>query len=186
MKSVARAIRAATARSIAGRASEPRLIAIFAEDRLEVAAPCWPPRHLMRPAGRLVLSSASAEVADFIRTIRGDVRRASAGAGRGGAPPAAENSRRRGSTVDRRYGRANRTAEEQAREQPAADEREFAPDCQAGAGHRARPVPLGMRCVGADRLGRRRAARRADRPQPAGRGRRTARTGARFHRPVAV
>ena len=39
MRSVARPIRAATARSIAGRAAEPRLIAIFAGDRLEVAAP---------------------------------------------------------------------------------------------------------------------------------------------------
>ncbi len=73
MKSVARAIRAATARSIAGRASEPRLIAIFAGDRLEVAAPLLAAAPLDEAGWGTVLSSASPEVADFIRTIRGAV-----------------------------------------------------------------------------------------------------------------
>jgi len=73
MKSVARAIRAATARSISGRASEPRLIAIFAEDRLDVAAPLLAAAPLDETGWVMVLSSASKEVSDFIRTIRGDV-----------------------------------------------------------------------------------------------------------------
>lgn len=73
MKSVARAIRAATARSIAGRASEPRLIAIFAEDRLDVAAPLLAAAPLDEAGWAIVLSNASKEVSDFIRTIRGDV-----------------------------------------------------------------------------------------------------------------
>jgi hypothetical protein len=75
MKSVARAIRAATARSISGRASEPRLIAIFAEDRLEVAAPLLAAAPLDEAGWAIVLSSASKEVSDFIRTIRGDAVR---------------------------------------------------------------------------------------------------------------
>ena len=39
MRVVPKAVRAATARSIAGRAAEPRLLAIFAGDKLDVAAP---------------------------------------------------------------------------------------------------------------------------------------------------
>jgi len=73
MKSVARAIRAATARSIAGRASEPRLIAIFAGDRLDVAAPLLAATPLDEAGWATVLSSASKEISDFIRTIRGEV-----------------------------------------------------------------------------------------------------------------
>jgi len=73
MKSVARATRAATARSIAGRAAEPRLIAIFAGDRLEVAAPLLAAAPLDEAGWATVLASASEEVADFVRTIRGDV-----------------------------------------------------------------------------------------------------------------
>jgi signal transduction histidine kinase len=73
MKSVTRAIRAATARSISGRASEPRLIAIFAEDRLDVAAPLLAAAPLDEAGWAIVLSNASKEVSDFIRTIRGDV-----------------------------------------------------------------------------------------------------------------
>jgi hypothetical protein len=73
MRTVARAIRAATARSIAGRASEPRLIAIFAEDRLDVAAPLLAAAPLDEAGWATVLSSASDEVSAFINTIRGDV-----------------------------------------------------------------------------------------------------------------
>jgi signal transduction histidine kinase len=72
MRSVARPIRAATARSIAGRASEPRLIAIFAGDRLEVAAPLLAAAPLDEAGWAEVMASASEEVAAFIRTIRGD------------------------------------------------------------------------------------------------------------------
>ncbi len=86
MKSVARAIRAATARSIAGRASEARLIAIFAEDRLDVAAPLLAAAPLDEAGWAIVLSSASEEVSDFIRTIRGDV--APAAQALAEAPPA--------------------------------------------------------------------------------------------------
>jgi signal transduction histidine kinase len=73
VRSVARATRAATARSIAGRASEPRLIAIFAEDRLDVAAPLLAAAPLDEAGWAIVLSKASDEVSNFIRTIRGDV-----------------------------------------------------------------------------------------------------------------
>ena len=72
MRSVARPIRAATARSIAGRAAEPRLIAIFAADRLEVAAPLLAAAPLDEAGWAEVMSAASKEVAAFIRTIRGD------------------------------------------------------------------------------------------------------------------
>ena len=71
MRSVARPIRAATARSIAGRAAEPRLIAIFAADRLEVAAPLLAAAPLDEAGWTEVMSAASKEVAAFIRTIRG-------------------------------------------------------------------------------------------------------------------
>jgi len=91
MKSVARAIRAATARSIAGRASEPRLIAIFAEDRLDVAAPLLAAAPLNEAGWSTVLLSASQEVSDFIRTIRGDVGPAP-GPATEAPPPAAETS----------------------------------------------------------------------------------------------
>jgi signal transduction histidine kinase len=73
MRSVARPIRAATARSIAGRAAEPRLIAIFAGDRLEVAAPLLAGAPLDESGWAEVTKAASKEVAAFIRTIRGDV-----------------------------------------------------------------------------------------------------------------
>jgi len=72
LKAVARPIRAATARSIAGRASEPRLLAIFAADRLEVAAPVLSSAKLDDAGWKIVLAVASPEVAGFIRTIRGE------------------------------------------------------------------------------------------------------------------
>jgi signal transduction histidine kinase len=72
MRSVARPIRAATARSIAGRAAEPRLIAIFANDKLEVAAPLLAAAPLDKDGWALVTKAASPEVAAFIRTIRGE------------------------------------------------------------------------------------------------------------------
>ena len=73
MRSIARPIRAATARSIAGRAAEARLIAIFAGDRLEVAAPLLAAAPLDEAGWTQVMASASSEVAAFVRTIRGDV-----------------------------------------------------------------------------------------------------------------
>ena len=71
LRTVARPIRAATARSIAGRASEPRLIAIFAADRLEVAAPLLSSAPLDEAGWKAVMAAASPEVANFIRTVRG-------------------------------------------------------------------------------------------------------------------
>ncbi len=73
-----RAVRAATARSIAGRAAEPRLIAIFAADRLEVAAPLLAAAPLDEAGWALVLRDASEEVAAFVHTLRGDVGAAAA------------------------------------------------------------------------------------------------------------
>ena len=73
VRSVPKAVRAATARSIAGRAAEPRLIAIFAADRLEVAAPLLAAAPLDEEGWALVLQGASDEIAAFIQTLRGDV-----------------------------------------------------------------------------------------------------------------
>jgi signal transduction histidine kinase len=89
-KSVARGIRAATARSIAGRAAEPRLVAIFAGDRLEVAAPLLASAPLDEAGWRIVMAAASSEVAAFIRTIRGEP--APAAEPPGEAPPAVDET----------------------------------------------------------------------------------------------
>ena len=72
LRAVARPIRAATARSIAGRASEPRLVAIFAADKLEVAAPLLSSAQLDEEGWGVVSKAASKEVAGFIRTLRGE------------------------------------------------------------------------------------------------------------------
>ncbi len=72
MRSMPKAVRAATTRSIAGRAAEPRLIAIFAADKLEVAAPLLAAAPLDEAGWATVLASASEEVAAFVRTLRGD------------------------------------------------------------------------------------------------------------------
>ena len=72
MRSVARPVRAATARSIAGRAAEPRLIAIFASDKLEVAAPLLAAAPFDEAGWATVMAAASKEVAAFMRTLRGE------------------------------------------------------------------------------------------------------------------
>jgi signal transduction histidine kinase len=72
LRAVARPIRAATARSIAGRASEPQLVAIFAGDKLEVAAPLLSSAQLDDAGWAMVAKAASPEVANFIQTIRGE------------------------------------------------------------------------------------------------------------------
>ena len=58
--SVPDAVRAATARSIAGRPLDPRLIALFASDLLEVAAPVLAGATLDAEARAEVAASASA------------------------------------------------------------------------------------------------------------------------------
>ena len=73
VRSMPKAVRAATARSIAGRAADPRLIAIFAADKLEVAAPLLAAAPLDEAGWALVLSGASEEIAAFIHSLRGDV-----------------------------------------------------------------------------------------------------------------
>jgi hypothetical protein len=72
MKSVSRPIRAATARSIAGRAAEPRLLAIFAGDKLEVAAPLLAGAPLDEAGWAIVIKAASKEVKAFVQSLRGD------------------------------------------------------------------------------------------------------------------
>ena len=100
MRSSPRPIRAATARSIAGRAAEPRLIAIFAGDRLEVAAPLLAAAPLDEAGWTEVMAAASKEVAAFIRTIRGDQ-----------APPAAaQPAHATGSATGGRKSRIRRSA----------------------------------------------------------------------------
>ena len=71
-KAVPKAVRAATARSIAGRAAEPRLLAIFASDKLDVAAPLLAAAPLDEAGWATVLASASHEVAAFVETLRGE------------------------------------------------------------------------------------------------------------------
>jgi signal transduction histidine kinase len=72
LRGVPKAVRAATARSIAGRASEPRLVAVFAADKLDVAAPLLAAAPLDEEGWATVLSAASDEVAAFVASLRGD------------------------------------------------------------------------------------------------------------------
>ena len=72
-RAVPRPVRAATARSIAGRASDSRLIAIFAADKLEVAAPLLAAAPLDEVGWATVLKTASKEVKAFVQSLRGDV-----------------------------------------------------------------------------------------------------------------
>ena len=69
--SVADTVRAATARSIAGRPLDPRLIALFASDLLEVAAPLLAGATLDEDARREVAASASDEVRRFFFALEG-------------------------------------------------------------------------------------------------------------------
>ncbi len=71
LSDVPKAVRAATVRSIAGRAAEPRLVAVFAADRLEVAAPLLAAAPLDEAGWATVLSAASREVAAFVASLRG-------------------------------------------------------------------------------------------------------------------
>jgi signal transduction histidine kinase len=71
-RAIPKAVRAATARSIAGRAAEPRLIAIFAADKLEVAAPVLAAAPLDDAGWATVLAGASDEIAAFVHTLRGE------------------------------------------------------------------------------------------------------------------
>jgi signal transduction histidine kinase len=71
-RAVPKAVRAATARSIAGRAAEARLIAIFAADKLEVAAPVLAAAPLDEAGWATVLKAASKEVKAFIQSLRGE------------------------------------------------------------------------------------------------------------------
>jgi signal transduction histidine kinase len=81
MRSVPKAVRAATARSIAGRAAEPRLLAIFASDKLEVAAPLLAAAPLADAGWEIVLAAASPEVSAFVGTLH-------SGGGKAAPPPA--------------------------------------------------------------------------------------------------
>jgi signal transduction histidine kinase len=71
-RAVPKAVRSATARSIAGRAVEPRLIAIFAADKMDVAAPLLAAAPLDEQGWATVLEAASKEVAAFVRSLRGE------------------------------------------------------------------------------------------------------------------
>lgn len=83
-RAVPKAVRAATARSIAGRAAEARLIAIFAADKLEVAAPLLAAAPLDEKGWATVLAAASDEVAAFVGSLRGETAAKA-------APPPAES-----------------------------------------------------------------------------------------------
>ena len=64
-------IRAATARSIAGRPIDPRLVALFASDLLEVAAPILAGANLDAAARAEIVASASDEVRRFFFALEG-------------------------------------------------------------------------------------------------------------------
>ena len=87
-RAIPKAVRAATARSIAGRAAEPRLIAIFAADKLEVAAPLLAAAPLDEEGWATILAAASDEVAAFVGSLRGES--AAKPTPRAAEPPAAE------------------------------------------------------------------------------------------------
>jgi len=87
-RAVPRAVRAATARSIAGRAAEPRLIATFAADKLEVAAPLLAAAPLDEAGWAIVLAGASDEVTAFVGSLRGEA--AAKPAPQAAEPPVAE------------------------------------------------------------------------------------------------
>ena len=65
-------VRAATARSIAARGADPRLIALFAGDQLEVAAPLLASATLDQEGWARISAAASSDVAEFIQTLRGE------------------------------------------------------------------------------------------------------------------
>ena len=67
-------VRAATARSIAGRAADPRLVALFAADQLEVAAPLLASVDLDDAGWAIVSAAASHDVSEFLHTLRGEIR----------------------------------------------------------------------------------------------------------------
>jgi signal transduction histidine kinase len=69
--SVPDGVRAATARSIAGRPLDPRLVALFASDLLEVAAPVLAGATLDAETRREVAASASEEVRRFFFALEG-------------------------------------------------------------------------------------------------------------------
>jgi len=137
VRSVARPIRAATARSIAGRAAEPRLIAIFAEDRLNVAAPLLAAAPLDEAGWATVLASASEEVSDFIRTIRGDIAQAPEPATEAPSPAAEPHEEEPAPSIGDMVARIERLKSKREA-QPTAGEEE------AGEVHRpvARPEPV--------------------------------------------
>ena len=69
--SVPDSVRAATARSIAGRPIDPRLVALFASDLLEVAAPILAGANLDAAARAEIAASASDEVRRFFFALEG-------------------------------------------------------------------------------------------------------------------
>ena len=69
--SVPDSVRAATARSIAGRPIDPRLVALFASDLLEVAAPILAGANLDAAARAQIAASASDEVRRFFFALEG-------------------------------------------------------------------------------------------------------------------
>ena len=69
--SVPDSVRAATARSIAGRPLDPRLVALFASDLLEVAAPILAGANLDAAARAQIAANASDEVRRFFFALEG-------------------------------------------------------------------------------------------------------------------
>ena len=112
-----RAVRAATARSIAGRAAEPRLIAIFAADRLEVAAPLLAAAPLDEAGWAMVTGGREQGGRGFHphHSRRCRCRRRKPAAWTSAAEPEPTPASRGAGAVDRRHGRPDRAAEEQAR-----------------------------------------------------------------------
>lgn len=101
MRSVPKAVRAATARSIAGRAAEPRLLAIFAADKLEVAAPLLAAAPLDEAGWGIVLAAASTEIAAFVSTLHTGAAKVPPPASAGDQPSEADHTPSIGEMVAR-------------------------------------------------------------------------------------
>ena len=170
---VPESVRMAAARAIAPFPAPLPLICAFAADRLNVAAPVLAAARLTASEWAEVSRSAAPECRRFIASLETNGacgRSSTRSPGRfTGRPTPTSRSRRSPKCWRVSNGCANRASSLSSRRssRPAT--------AASGGARRTAPVPLGMRRDRADRLGRGRAARPADRPlarrmpMPAGR-----------------
>jgi signal transduction histidine kinase len=115
------AVRAATARSIAGRDMAPALFAIFAADRLDVAAPLLASAKLDAEGWKTVARAASVEVQPLVRSLRGEPALPVAESADSPAPPESEPDRPHEPSISEMVARIERIRrEKQASAEPPA------------------------------------------------------------------